>query len=74
MTVKELKSILSRLPEEAELNFVTILEDGKTSQVDDISFEIAAANDDNTSFYLYSEEAIDLMDFETVDEYLKGEN
>lgn len=74
MTVKELKSILSRLPEEAELNFVTILDDGKTSQVDDISFEIAAANDDNTCFYLYSQEAIDLMDFETVDEYLKGEN
>lgn len=74
MIVKELKSILSRLPEEAELQFVSVLEDGKTFNVDDISFDIAAASDENNCFYLYSQEAIDLMDFETLDEYLKGEN
>ena len=74
MTVKELKSILSSLPEEAELQFVSVLKDGKTFNIDDISLEMAAANDDNSCFYLYSQEAIDLMDFETVDEYLKGEN
>lgn len=58
MTVKELKSILSRLPEESELQFVSILDDGETSQVDDIAFEISPANERETCFYMYSEEAI----------------
>ena len=61
MTVKELKSILRRLPEDADLLFVSMLNDFVTSQVDDISFDIASANDEQTAFYLYSEEAANFM-------------
>lgn len=58
MTVKELIQLLSELPEESELQFVTILDDGVTSQVDDIALEISPANERETCFYMYSEEAI----------------
>ena len=65
MKVKELQQLLSDLPEEADLLFVSMLNDFVTSQVDDISFDIAAANDEQTAFYLYSKEAANFM---------KGEN
>ena len=61
MKVKELQQLLSGLPEEADLIFVSMLNDCVTSQMDDISFDIAAANDEQTAFYLYSEEAATFM-------------
>ena len=55
MKVKKIKEILNRLDDEAEILIVSGL--GATTTVDDIVDFVAPANNDFTSFYLYTEEA-----------------
>lgn len=60
MTVKELKELLNKVDENAEVLFCSMRED-ECSQVDDIADVITSANEEEAAFYLYSVECNEIF-------------